>query len=339
MAAVAAFDHEAHGPWSRFVRALALAAGLLLALGITFLLAIDPYDSGRTGVIGRHGLHDQFPYTANASRARDPRFDAAIFGNSHAQPLKPERLDPQTGVSFVSLIMPATYTENILDVLRWYLIAHPGRPRALVVGLDEYWCVPDMRSNELRFPEWLYSPSLLRYVAGLVRWRSFEAASARIAFLMTGKKGIRPDGYWYYGPMYAQLGLDAREPSYKKLAEEKPFPLNPEGRYPALDRLATELSRVPAGVPVALVRTPVYRTALPGPGTDGARAADACAVRMQAVAASRPHTVFLDLLKPGPGANERDNFFDHGHYRDALAVEIEKSVAKALREAGLPVAR
>jgi hypothetical protein len=333
MAALAASAHEAHDPWRGFVRALAVAAASLWLLGIAFLLAVDPYDSGRSGVLGRRGLHDQFPYTANASRARDPRFDAAVFGNSHAQPLRPDRLDPLTGASFVSLIMPATYTEDILDVLRWYLLAHPGRPRALVIGLDEYWCLPEMRSNDLRFPEWLYAPSFVRYVAGLTRWRSFEAATARIAFLATGKKGIRPDGYWYYGPMYAQLGLDAREPSYRKLAEEKPFPLNRTGDYPALDRLSAELREVPAGVPVVLVRTPVYRTAIPSPGSDGARASDACAARMQAVAGARPQTVFLDLFKAELGSDERDNFFDHGHYRDGLAVEIEKAIAASLRMA------
>ena len=338
MAAFAAQPDEDIHAWRHFVRDLAVAAATLFVAGILFLLAVDPYDSGRTALVHRQGLHDQYPYTANASRARDPRFDAAILGNSHIQPLRPERLDAQTGVSFVSLIMPAIYTQDILDVLRWYLVAHPSPPRALVIGLDHFWCMPTMTNNELRFPRWLYAPSFLRYLEGLVRWRSFEAAQARIAYLVTGKKGIRPDGYWYYGPIYAQQGLDRPERSYPKLAEDKPFPENPARAFPALDRLGEELASVPASTPIVLVRTPVYRTALPKPGTEGDRTSNACAARMEAVASARPRTVFLDLVKPGPDADDRDNFYDHDHYRDRLSVEIERTVAEALRRIGIPPA-
>jgi hypothetical protein len=331
---VARPDENVRG-WGGFVRVLVGWALGLFALGVAVLLAVDPYDSGRTGLSRLRGLHEQFPYTANASRARDPRFDSAVFGNSHIQALNPERLASLTGLRIVSLAMPATYTRDVLDMLRWYLIAHEAQPRAILVGLDPFWCMSAEQSNELRFPAWLYSPNPLVYFAGLVRYRSFEAAQKRIAFLLTGKKGLRPDGYWYYGPMYAQMGLDQSEPSYRKLAERRPFPVNPTETFPALDRLQEELGRVPPSTAIVLVRTPFYRTALPEPGSAEARSELACRTRMEAVAASRPRTTFLDLFKHGPAADDRDNFFDHGHFRDRLAPEIERSVAASLAALGI----
>lgn len=335
MAALAASPDDPARDWSRFARLLVVCACALFLLGFGFLLLVDPYDTGRTGVFGR-GLHDQYPFTANASRARDPRFDAAILGNSHVQALRPGRLDALTGLRFVSLIMPATYASDTLDTLRWYLIAHRTPPRAIVIGVDEHWCIPTIRTNTLRFPTWLYSPSGITYATGLARYRSFEAALMRLSYLVTRKNGLRPDGYWYYGPIYAQQGLDGREPSYRKLAETRPFPANPDGPFPLIDRLRAELPRIPPSTLVLMVRTPMYRTALPAPGSAAERTAAECAARIEAVAAARPHTAFLDLLKPGPDADDRDNFYDHDHYRDRLAVGIETALATALKDIGLP---
>lgn len=318
---------DGHAGWAAFSRLwLATVVGLFVVL-VLALLAIDPYDTGRTGLIGRRGLQDQYPFMANASRARDPRFDAAIFGNSHVQQLNPERLDALTGLSFVSLMMPATWPMDGLDVLRWFDSNRTMSAKAVVIGLDQFWCM-HVAINSQRFPTWLYADGFLPYLAGLVRYRSFEAAAARIRFARTGKGGYRPDGYWSYGPIYDALGLGAREASHRKLAAPKAFTINTSGRFPALDRLREDLADLPATTAVVLLRPPVYRTALPEPGTPEAETAASCRIEMISVARSRKRTVLIDLL--GQDAEDPDGYYDHDHYRDPLAIRIEAQVAEAL---------
>jgi hypothetical protein len=98
--------------WRRFVVVFVAATALLLAGTLGFLAALDPYDTGRLELVQRAGVAEQGPRTANASRGRDPHFDSAIFGNSHAQLLRPETLKDETGLNFVSLIVPGTYPKE-----------------------------------------------------------------------------------------------------------------------------------------------------------------------------------------------------------------------------------
>lgn len=67
--------NSATAAWTRwlavFVGAIALGCSVVFAL----VLAVDPYDSGRVGILGIEGVVDASPRTANASRARDPQFD------------------------------------------------------------------------------------------------------------------------------------------------------------------------------------------------------------------------------------------------------------------------
>ena len=87
-------DASAWGRWlAAFLGAFALGALLVLAV----MIAVDPYDSGRFGLLGIEGVADNTEVTANASRARDPQFDSAIFGNSTGQRLNPAELSQATG--------------------------------------------------------------------------------------------------------------------------------------------------------------------------------------------------------------------------------------------------
>ena len=70
---------------------------------LALVLVVDPYDSGRLGLLGIEGVDDASPRTANASRARDPQFDSAVIGNSTGQLLKPSELSRLTGLRFVQL--------------------------------------------------------------------------------------------------------------------------------------------------------------------------------------------------------------------------------------------
>ena len=55
-------------------------------------VVIDPYDTGRFPTFIEPGVFDGGSRTANASRGRDPRFNAAVFGNSRGQLLDPAKL-------------------------------------------------------------------------------------------------------------------------------------------------------------------------------------------------------------------------------------------------------
>ena len=95
---VAARETADWGRWlATFLGTLALGAAAVFA----FVLIVDPYDSGRVGLLGIKGVRDASPRTANASRARDSQFDSAVIGNSTGQLVKPDELSRLTGGRFV----------------------------------------------------------------------------------------------------------------------------------------------------------------------------------------------------------------------------------------------
>ena len=55
-----------------------LGAAVLLIGILGAAYAIDPYDTGRSGLLKKPGVRPQGPRTANASRGRDPAFNAAV---------------------------------------------------------------------------------------------------------------------------------------------------------------------------------------------------------------------------------------------------------------------
>jgi hypothetical protein len=317
--------------WAGYCRTMAAAALAAFVALMLFMLAVDPYDTRRTGILSRHGVPDQYPTTANASRSRDPRFDSAIFGNSRVQQLSPERLDRLTGRAFVSLIMPGSVPADQLSLLDWYLAWDRAPPRAIVMGIDAWWCRPNLDPSA-RFPVWLYDRSLARYVVGLVRWRSLEAAFGRIGFLRTGKGGARPDGYWDYRPVFAGLGLADAEASRRRVEgfTSSVIEPNPENRFPAIEALGEILRRAPRETAFVLVRPPVYRAGLPKPGTPAERTEAACSDALAQAGAGRPGTRILDLMRDNAMAADVANFYDHDHYRDPVAQAIEARIAVEL---------
>jgi hypothetical protein len=317
--------------WSDFTRDFAICVVGLFAAFFLFILAIDPYDTGRTGLFRAAGVPDQFPTTANASRSRDPDFNAAIIGNSRVQQLSPDRLHALTGLRFVSLILPGSRPADQLALLRWYLEVRTDPPRAIVLGMDAWWCSSDFALSA-RFPAWLYDPSFASYLVGLVRWRSVEASFRRIAFLRTGKNGARPDGYWDYRPIFRQMGLEDAEASHAKISDVRlsAFEANPSGDLPGIDRLSEVVDDLPADTMLIVLRPPIHMNGWPRQGTPEAQAAERCAARVAALATARPNVRVIDLLGSAEFAASMGNFYDFDHYRDPVAAEIEKRVAVAL---------
>lgn len=171
------------------------AAAFVLFAG--FVALVDPYDTGRFLSVLPHGVNDEAPRTANASRGRDPRFNAAIIGNSYSQLLDPARLSASTGLSFVQMTVPGTGPREHVTLLKWFLQNHPNA-RAVALGLDETWCVTDPALPLYNpFPIWLYGNGAEFYARHLSS-RSVEMGLRRVRLALGKAAPSDPAGHWDY---------------------------------------------------------------------------------------------------------------------------------------------
>lgn len=319
--------------WGGFGRTFLGAATLLVAALLALAFLVDPYDSGRSPLKLKTGVSPQGPRTAAASRGRDPHFSGAIFGNSHIQLVSPELLTQKTGIPFASLIAPATGPREALVLLDWFLRHRKEPAKALVIGIDVRWCTPDPALTiEKPFPFWLFERSTSRYLAGLVRFDVIEETLRRLRYLSAkAPERARPDGYWDYEAGYEVQGFHSDPVRRAKLLE----PLdtsggNITGPFPAEAALRELLSRMAPDVPVVLVRPPNFISALPTPGSAGARADAACRDAYAKLVANRPKTVLIDWRIDRPENREPDNYFDHTHYRQRIAGPLGADIAEAI---------
>lgn len=317
-------DSAAWGRWLvTFLAALALGATLLYAL----ILAVDPYDSGRVGILGIKGVADVSPRTANASRARDPQFDSAVIGNSTGQLLKPSELSRLSGLHFVQLTVPGTGPREQLAVLDFFMRQH-ARAGALVIVTDESWC----QSNpalplQHPFPFWLYGESNLDFLGKLFSSRALDHTLRRILIAFGLRKRTAPDGYWNYeenGPGEFQPVITPRDDGGVA-----------DGRvrddFPAVGLLGTTMRKLPRDLPVVLLSPPAYAASLPRPGSRAAADVQACNAALGKLVAGRPHSNFINFRLDTALTRERANFMDTGHYRAAIARKMEQGIAESLR--------
>ncbi|HEV7328444.1 MAG TPA: hypothetical protein VGN91_25575 [Bosea sp. (in: a-proteobacteria)] len=324
---------SSEGDWSGFVRTC-LATAMLLTAGLLALaFLVDPYDSGRSPFALKSGVSPQGPRTAAASRGRDPAFSGAIFGNSHIQLVSPELVTQRAGIPFVSLIAPATGPRESLVLLNWFLRNRKEPAGALVIGIDARWCTPDPALPvEKPFPFWLFEASPARYLAGLMRFDVIEETLRRLRYLSAkAPERARPDGYWDYEASYESQGFHNDPARRAKLSQ--PLDIsggNATGPFPAATALRQLLDRAAPDVPVVLVRPPNFVSALPAPGSPGARADAACRDAYVRLAAERPRTALVDWRIDRPENREPDNYFDHTHYRRTIAVPLAADIAAAI---------
>ena len=314
--------------WGRwlvvFLGAMTLGAALVFAL----VIAVDPYDSGRFGFLGIKGVSDGSPRTANASRARDPQFDAAVIGNSTGQLLSPTELARATGARFVQLTIPGTGPREQLAILDFFARHHP-RIGALVIVTDEAWCVRDPALPlQHPFPFWLYGESTLDYAGRLFSSRALGATWRRVLIGLGLRQRSAPDGYWDY----EALGTREFQPVIAPLDDSAPAAsTKTDENFPAIPLLSDAIKRLPAETPVVLVVPPAFYTMIPRQGSATAAADATCHAALKHLVAGRPRSNFINYRVDNALTRERANFVDFGHYRAKLARQMEQGIAASIR--------
>jgi hypothetical protein len=302
---------------------LALGAALLFAL----MIAVDPYDSGRFGLLGIEGVDDANSRTANASRARDPQFDSAVIGDSTAMLLNPPELSRKTATHVVKLTGYGLSPHEQLATLDFF-IRHHQRFGALVIVTSMPWCTHDTLSTlKDSLPFWLYGRSTLEYAGHLFSWRALEHAAQRGMIGLGLKKRDNADGYIDYEEIWPPGQF--RDISVPK--ELAPTAISESDFFPAVARLDGEIKRLPADAPLVLVMPPTFYTLVPQPGSIAFAENEACAAALKRVVAGRPHSNFIDFRVDTPLTRDPANFADVIHYRAKIARKMEEGIIASIQ--------
>jgi hypothetical protein len=326
-AIVAQSEASAWGRWlAAFLGALVLGAALVYAL----VLVVDPYDSGRVGLLGIRGVDDASPRTANASRARDQQFDSAVIGNSTGQLIKPSELSRLTGLHFVQLTTPGTGPREQLAILDYFVRRHP-KIGALVIVTDESWCSRDAAlPPQHPFPYWLYEEGNLDFLGRLFSSRALSLTWRRILVGLGLRQRTAPDGYWDY----ELLGPREFQPVIVPRNDGGLAPGQVSEDFPGVALLGAAIKKLPADVPVVLLVPPAYYMMLPRAGTLAAAEQQACAVALRKLVAGRAQSNFIDFRVDNALTRDRANFMDFGHYRAPIARRMEQGIAESIRMGG-----
>jgi hypothetical protein len=313
--------------WGRWLVAFLGTFGIFAALFAALMVLVDPYDSGRFGWLGIEGVVDKLHYTANATRARDRQFNAPIIGNSTGQLLKPADLSEATGERFVQLVAPGAEPPGQLAILDFFMRHHP-RVGALVVVLDDLWCVHRAAPPQDTFPFWLYGDSTLQYAVHLLTWRALDRAVQRIAIGLGSRPRMAPDGFWSYEEVWPP---GEKQPPLTPRPQSPPFNGTVDASFPYRDMLAHRVEKLSADVPVLLLVPPVFHTIIPAPGSQAAAERQACNAAYRSVVAGRPHSNLLDYRIDNALTRDPANFADLIHYREKIARKLEQGIADSMR--------
>ena len=318
--------------WRHFALLMAGAFFGMLGLLLLIILFIDPYDSGRFPSLGIKGVSLFFQRYANAGLARSENFNAAIFGNSHAQLIDPVRLSQATGLKFVQLATPGANPLELLATMHWF-VTHQRYISALVLGFDERWCAPDqVTPTRTAFPFWLYGDSNLVYVANMLSTRTIRDSVDRVMFALGRQPVPRQDGYEDYElgrarnfhPAVMFLPRDEKpQPSFAELSKRAP-----EYQFPAITLLDDILRSLPQHTRVVVVMPPQYASRISD--NDGALDQGINACKLEFWRRTRPRGAFLDFLVHSQITRDAENFWDEEHYTSDVARVIEGRVADTL---------
>jgi hypothetical protein len=313
-------------------RSLLACLGTLIGAGLLVLalmVLVDPYDSGKLGLLGIDGVDNRLTQITAASRARDPNFNAAILGNSTAQMIDPATLSRATGLRFVQLYMTGSIPREQLAVLDFFLRNH-GQVDALVIAADPGWCVHARPAEEgAPFPYWLYDKSVVTYATRLISWQAIEQAFQRLSIGLGRRQRMNPDGFVSYEDIwppgqFKEVGWP-RDPAPAASSEMR-------ATFPEIAVLGDIVRKLPADLPVVIIVPPTFAATVPKPGTDVALERSACDAALRKTVAGRPRSNFVSYRVDNALIRDRDNFVDFIHYRPKLARAIEQGIVASLRD-------
>jgi hypothetical protein len=264
----------------------------------------------------------------HAGRVRDPRYDAAVIGNSHAILLDPARLSTTMHLRVVQLAFPALVPPEQFIIARAFLRHHP-KAAALIIVLDNDSCGATDPIPNWYFPTYLFEGSEFDYLKNIFSSAALEATAYRSLMLLgLADSPGRPDGFSIFDfPANRRSGRLSRIANMKR-PTQGPGVGSP---LPALDRLEGFAAGLDPETALLLYFAPAPATTLPLPDSAAAQWLDACKARYRAVAASRPRTVLLDRMTDDDFTQDIDNFEDSEHLRNDLAPMLEHEIEAALR--------
>jgi hypothetical protein len=313
------------GRWRRLLLAYAAATALVWLVLAAFVLAVDPYDSGRFALLPSRGVPDFGQRLSFARVGRRPDVNGAVFGNSTIQLLDPERLTHLTGKHFVSLAVPGTGPLEQLAIADWFRRRHRGEDLTMVFGLDSTWCTTEKPIPIIYpFPFWLYSSSRLDYALGMMRYKSIEAAIRKVKMLRGRERSAARDGYHDYdtGHAWNGLELESAEPAPERDSTS-------DTGFSAPPPLKNFLATLAPGTRVVLVEVPRHADTLPHT-EEAVHHLASCKSAYRAIADARPNTVMLDFLVDDAMTRNDENFWDSVHYRGPVARVLEQKIASSL---------
>jgi hypothetical protein len=313
--------------WSRCLRACLVTLAVCAFLLFAFVIAVDPYDSGKFGFLGIKGMADRNTVTASASRARDGDFDSAIIGNSTALLINPTRLSQATGLRFVQLSVVGASPREEMTVLDFFL-RHHAHVGALVIGADPGWCAHVLDANPRPFPYWLYDDGWLAYAGALFSGAAIEHAFQRVSIGLGQRQRRDPTGTfdsedtWPIGEF-----RNINRPTDPPLAASAAL----RDVFPEVLKLGDLIRKLPADLPVVVLVPPTVATTVAQPGTPQAAEREACNAALKRTVAGRPHSNFINYRVDNALTRDRGNFIDYIHYRTIIANRIADGIAASIR--------
>jgi hypothetical protein len=312
--------------WRRFALTFLGVFGGGVGFLYLALLVIDPYDTGRFPSFMKTGVVDEGQRTSNASHGRDPRFTAAVIGNSRGQMLDPAKLSALTGMDFVQLTTPASGPVEQMTMLRYFMQYHRNID-AIILTVDERWCGHDQPLPIiLPFPFWLYRGNP-EYLGHFFSTRALTFAARRIKMELGVVPADDARGYQDYETGHYRNF----RPGPLQWAEPTTVaPLDtPFAGFELLDPVLAEL---PSTTHVVFLMSPVYQQFLDR-GLDPQIVADLprCKAEVAQRAAARPNTAFLDYFVESPISHDAENFMDTQHFRLNIARLLEARITEAVK--------
>ena len=284
--------------WSRWLLLLVTCGVIGSIAALAFVVAVDPFSTGRMTPIDRIDYVTNNRLYGDLARVRNPSFDAAIFGNSHALRIVPEQLNHATGRRFAMLGIEGTRLDQQIFLMHQFYKRR--RDPVMIVVLDDFSCAAEVEPEPMA-PRWLYDGSTFEYLSRILSPFSVRESIRRVLILFGLTAGVAPDGYdptpWQpWGRDQMARDLITMSPPTEGPPANAPLPY--------LDELERTMREVGPLSTVLLVFGPVYVKHLPVPGSNAVERLTACKERAAAIARTVPHAGLLDLYVKLPGTED-----------------------------------